>query len=75
MKPKFEVFEGEATPEYFFRLKAGNGKIIAQSEGYSRRRDALKTIAVIKKCAAKAKVEIIESKTDSDINKELKNLE
>ena len=60
MKAKFEVFEGEATPEWYFRLRATNGKIVCQSEGYSRKRNALKGIAAIKKCAGKARVVILE---------------
>jgi len=59
VRGKFEVFEGEATPEWFFRLRAGNGKIIAQSEGYSRKRNALKGIRAIKKCAGKARVVVL----------------
>ena len=60
MKGKFEVFESEAaTPEWYFRLRAANGKIIAQSEGYTRKRNALKGIRAIKKCAAKASVEVL----------------
>ena len=58
-KAKFEVFESEAVPEWFFRLKAPNGKIICQSEGYIRQRNAEKGIESIKKYAAKAKVVIL----------------
>lgn len=58
MKAKFEVFENHVD-SWYFHLKATNGKIIAQSEGYSRKRNALKGIAAIKKCAAKASVEEI----------------
>lgn len=32
---KFEVFTGK-DKQFYFRLKAGNGKVILQSEGYQR---------------------------------------
>jgi len=60
MQGKFEVFEGDEDGDWYFRLRAVNGKIIAQSEGYSRKRNALKGIAAIKKCAGKASVVILE---------------
>jgi len=31
---KFEIFQSEKNEEFYFRLKAGNGEIILQSEGY-----------------------------------------
>ncbi len=57
MPGKFEVFEGE-DDQWYFNLKAPNGKIVAQSEGYSRKRNALKGIASIKKFAPEAIIEI-----------------
>lgn len=39
-----------------FRFVARNNKIVAQSEGYSRRVDCLKTVLLIRK----AKIEVIE---------------
>jgi len=57
---KFEVFIGNAVDrQWYFRLRAANGKIIAQSEGYSRKRNALKGIAAIKKCAGRAPIVIL----------------
>ena len=35
MNPKFEIFQSVKNNEYYFRLKAENGKIILQSEGYT----------------------------------------
>ena len=58
MKPTFEVFPSKSNGDYYFRLRAANGKIICQSEGYSRRPNALKGIASIKKHAGKAPVKI-----------------
>ena len=59
MKGKFEVFGGKDGFVYF-HLRAANGKIVCQSEGYTRERNALKGIAAIKKCAAKAAIKILE---------------
>lgn len=43
MKPKFTVFQG-ADKLWYFHITASNGKIIAQSEGYTRRRSAVQAI-------------------------------
>lgn len=51
MKPKFEIFKAK-NRQYYFRLKAKNGKIIAQSEGYMTKASALKGIAALQNCAA-----------------------
>jgi uncharacterized protein YegP (UPF0339 family) len=37
-----EVFRGESG-EWFFRIQAANNEIIAQSEGYKNRQDAIDT--------------------------------
>ena len=42
-KPKFQIFKG-ADDQFYFRLKAGNGEIILQSEGYTAKASAKKTI-------------------------------
>lgn len=44
---------------WFFRMIAKNGKIVAQSEGYHNRIDALETIKTIKRDAAEAPVKIL----------------
>ncbi len=31
----FEIFQSDKNQEYYFRLKAGNGEIILQSEGHA----------------------------------------
>ena len=36
----FEIFQSEKTSKYHFRLKAGNGEIILQSEAYNAKADA-----------------------------------
>lgn len=40
---KFETFKGE-DDQYYWRLKGGNGEILAQSEGYTRSESALRAI-------------------------------
>lgn len=51
----FEVFRG-ANGEHRFRLVADNEKIVAQSEGYERRQDALDTIEAIRFDAEAAEI-------------------
>ena len=45
--PKFEVFK-DAQGQFRFRLKAGNGEIIAVSEGYKAKDGCLKGIDSVK---------------------------
>lgn len=54
--PKFEVYEDKGG-EYRFRLKAGNGQIIAVSEGYKALASCLKGIESVKKNVVGATVE------------------
>lgn len=54
---KIELFKSPANSKWYFRLKASNGKIVAQSEGYSNPRNARKGIEAVRRIAAKAKVE------------------
>jgi uncharacterized protein len=53
----FEVYK-DAKEEFRWRLKAGNGKVVAVSgEGYKAKNDCQKGIELIQAGAAKAKVE------------------
>lgn len=54
--PKFEVFTDKAG-ETRFRLKAANGQVIANSEGYSAKKSCLNGIKSVAKNAADAKIE------------------
>jgi uncharacterized protein YegP (UPF0339 family) len=55
-KMKFEYF-ADAKKEHRWRLKAGNGQVVASaSEGYKDKSDAEKAVADIKAGAAKAEV-------------------
>ncbi len=53
--PKFEVYTDKAG-EFRFRLKAGNGQIIATGEGYKSKAGCLNGIESIKKNAPEADV-------------------
>ena len=53
--PKFEVYKDKAG-EFRFRLKAGNGEIIATGEGYKAKASCLNGIESIRKNAPEAEV-------------------
>lgn len=53
MAAKFEVYKDRGG-EYRFRLKAGNGEIIAVSESYKAKASALNGIDSVKRNAATA---------------------
>ena len=55
MSAKFELFKGK-NGEYYFRLKAPNGEVIADSEGYRSKAGARNGIDAVKKYAASAEV-------------------
>ena len=55
MAGKFELYTDKAG-EYRFRLKAGNGEVIAISEGYSSKSSALNGIDSVKRNAPEAEV-------------------
>ncbi|WP_426622103.1 YegP family protein [Microbacterium sp. As-52] len=52
---KFELYT-DKSGEYRFRLKAGNGEVIAISEGYSSKSAALNGIDSVRRNAADAEV-------------------
>lgn len=53
MAAKFEIFQ-DARGEYRFRLKAGNGEIVATGEGYTTRAGAVRGTEAVKRAAAEA---------------------
>ena len=55
MAGKFELYE-DAAGKYRFRLKAGNGQIIAVGEAYESKAAAQKGIDSVKRNAAEAQV-------------------
>ena len=57
--PKFEVYQDKAG-EFRFRLKAGNGEIIAVGEGYKAKASCFNGIESIRKNAPEAEVVVEE---------------
>ena len=53
--PKFEIYE-DKSGEFRFRLKAGNGQIIATGEGYTTRANCINGVDSVKKNAPDAEV-------------------
>ncbi|MGY2876367.1 uncharacterized protein ACVW00_003557 [Marmoricola sp. URHA0025 HA25] len=54
MAAKFEIYKsGE---QYRFRLKAGNGEIVATGESYSSKQGAERGVEAVKAAAASAEV-------------------
>lgn len=51
MSSKFEIFQSEKSKEFYFRLKAENGQIILQSEGYTTKANCKNGVASVKKNA------------------------
>ena len=54
--PKFELYEDKAG-RFRFRLKAGNGRIIAASEGYTAKASCENGIESVKRNAPEAEIE------------------
>lgn len=54
--PKYEVYR-DAANKYRFRLKAGNGQIIAESEGYETKDACLDGIEAVKSSCPKAEID------------------
>jgi uncharacterized protein len=55
MAAKFEVYE-DAGGKFRFRLKAGNGEVVAQSQAYATREGAVKGCEAVRRAAADAEV-------------------
>jgi uncharacterized protein YegP (UPF0339 family) len=45
---RFHLFRSPRNRQYYFRIVAGNGRTVAQSEGYKRARSRDDTVAAIK---------------------------
>ena len=46
--PKFQVFKSTASGQYYYRLRASNGEIILNGEGYKTKQSCLEGIASVK---------------------------
>ena len=55
---KFHVFQSTQNHQWYFHLRARNGKIIAQSEGYSRQQNAIEAVRKIQASAQHSRVVI-----------------
>ena len=44
LKSKVQVFQSKRNKQWYFRIVGGNGKKVAQSEGYKTRASAIKTV-------------------------------
>lgn len=55
MAGTFEVYTDKAG-KYRFRLKAGNGEIVASGEAYESKQGALRGVDAVQRAAADAKV-------------------
>lgn len=51
MSSKFEVFKSPKNDQFYFHLKASNGQIILQSEGYTTKANCINGINSVKKNA------------------------
>lgn len=52
---RFVVFEG-SDGQWYWRLVAGNGQVIAAGEAYTRKRDALRAIRAVRRAIWTARV-------------------
>lgn len=66
MMPTFEIYPseqmrllGDGLPEWRWRLRAGNGEIVAAGESYTRREDAERAVERLRELAATATVEVL----------------
>jgi uncharacterized protein YegP (UPF0339 family) len=54
---KIKIYKGD-DGQWYWHIKSPNGKILAQGEGYKRKRSAMNVIKVLKAGLAKASVNI-----------------
>ncbi|MFW6225899.1 MAG: YegP family protein [bacterium] len=64
---KFEIFKSKE--QWYFRLKAGNGEIIASSEGYNTKQGAMKGVASVQANASKADIIVIDKTEKTEMKK------
>lgn len=64
----YEIYRGKKTSkdwlvpykvQWFWRLKATNGEIIASHEGYTRKEDCLEAVERVRRAAVFAKVKVL----------------
>jgi uncharacterized protein YegP (UPF0339 family) len=52
----FKIFKSEKNKQFYFNFIGNNGQVMLQSEGYTRKSNAKKAIASLKKSIANAKI-------------------
>jgi uncharacterized protein YegP (UPF0339 family) len=56
MAAKFEIYE-DAKGEFRFRLKAGNGEVVATGESYKSKAGVINGVDAVKRAAAEAEID------------------
>lgn len=56
MAAKFEIYT-DAKGEYRFRLKAGNGEVVAVGESYKTKSGVINGVDAVKRAAAEAEID------------------
>jgi uncharacterized protein len=56
MAAKFEIYE-DAKGEFRFRLKAGNGEVVATGESYKTKAGVIGGVDAVKRAAAEAEID------------------
>jgi uncharacterized protein len=64
MAAKFEIYN-DAKGEFRFRLKAGNGEVVATGESYKTKSGVISGVDAVKRAAAEGE---IDDKTDEKAN-------
>jgi uncharacterized protein len=64
MAAKFEIYN-DAKGEFRFRLKAGNGEVVATGESYKTKSGVINGVDAVKRAAAEAE---IDDNTDEKTN-------
>jgi uncharacterized protein YegP (UPF0339 family) len=59
-RPELKIEWWRKGKNYWFHLEAANGEVLTPSQGYSRKKDMMATIALIKRGAASAEVVEVE---------------
>lgn len=56
MAAKFEIYK-DGKGEYRFRLKAGNGEVVATGESYESKAGVIRGVDAVKRAAAEAEID------------------
>jgi uncharacterized protein len=56
MAAKFEIYE-DSKGEFRFRLKAGNGEVVATGESYKTKSGVINGVDAVKRAAAEAEID------------------